>query len=474
MVIAGCLATGAVVLCQIAGLLVTHTWLTDQVDDRLTRFRLPARVYQDLADGTADRRHGGDDVLPSDYRVFVYDTNGRLLSESLGQSGEAGPRLAGKESALGLTDGRPATVPSEEGARGTGWRVIARSGPDHMRAVIALPMDGVSEATTRLLWFSVFPGVVVAVGVVLLGNAAVRLGLRPLTRVERTAQNITAGALELNVPVPDPDTEVGRLGLALNTMLDQLRSALYRTEDSERRMRRFMADAGHELRTPLTAVQGFAELLLDRPEITDERRHEAHTLIVHNADRMSRLVDDLFLLARLGDTPLPQREPVDLLSLTADAITSTAVRHPDRVIALEPLSDHHTARADQALDVVEAQGDAHRLAQVVGNLLSNACVHTPGDTRVRVRVGATRTGPRAGGVDRPHRTSAGLPLPSGLPVCVIEVIDDGPGLETEDARRVFDRFYRAGPTGEPGIGLGLAIASAIADAHGGRLELDSR
>ncbi|MFF5147923.1 ATP-binding protein [Streptomyces sp. NPDC013157] len=120
-------------------------------------------------------------------------------------------------------------------------------------------------------------------------------------------------------------------------------------------------------------------------------------------------------------------------------------------------------------------GDAHQLAQVVGNLLSHACTHTPPDSRIRVRVGATRCGPRTGGIDVPGRTSSGPVLLPGLEVCVIEVIDDGTGLGPEDARHVFGRFYRADPPAtaeaEPGSGLGLAIASAIATAHGGRLDV---
>ncbi|CAM5322223.1 hypothetical protein SHIRM173S_11390 [Streptomyces hirsutus] len=112
--------------------------------------------------------------------------------------------------------------------------MIVHSGPDHMRTVVALPLDTVDGATTKLLWLSLGLGIAVAVGVVALGNGAVRLGLRPLTRVEYTAQHITDGALELNVPVADPDTEVGRLGLALNTMLNRLRTALHRTETPKR------------------------------------------------------------------------------------------------------------------------------------------------------------------------------------------------------------------------------------------------
>ncbi|MCS0603678.1 HAMP domain-containing histidine kinase [Streptomyces sp. LP11] len=472
VLIAGLLATSAVLLCQLAGLAVLRGWLTDQVDDRLSHFRPPDRVYQDLADGGTAGLPTSDSALPSDYRVFFYDGSGRRLRTSLGGGTGAGPRLPERAADLKVT-GTPSTVAAEGGAGGSGWRAVSYSGPDRMRTVVALPLDTVDGATTKLLWVSLGLGAAVAVGVVVLGNGAVRLGLRPLTRVERTAQHITEGALELNVPVEDPDTEVGRLGLALNTMLDRLRTALHRTETSEQRLRRFLADAGHELRTPLTAVQGFAELLIEEPGMPGRRRREAHALIAHNADRMSRLVDDLFLLAKLGegdgDTRVAHREPVDLLSLAADAIATTAIRHPRHAITLEPLAAHPSG-PERDLDVIEAPGDPHQLAQVLGNLLANACAHTPAGTRVRVRVGATRA--TAG-----RRLGSGPPLPSGTPVCVIEVADDGPGIQPDEAPHVFDRFYRAtplDPPAEPGSGLGLAIAAAIAAAHGGRLELDNR
>ncbi|MFE3679311.1 sensor histidine kinase [Streptomyces griseus] len=473
VLIATVLATCSVLLSQTAGLTVLRSWLTDQVDDRLAGFRPPGRIYEDLADDGRLRIPRNDDILPSDYRVYLYDSHGRLIDDSLGRNDDRGPQLPNRVAQLMLPDDAPTTMPA---ATGDGsWRVIADSGPDSMRAVVALPLDTVDGATTKLLWFSAFLGVVVAAGVALLANAAVRLGLRPLSRVEGTAQRITDGALDLRVPDTDPATEVGRLGQALNTMLDRLRTALHRTAASERQMRRFMADAGHELRTPLTAIQGFAELLHDDPRMPAERRAEAHALIAANADRMSRLVDDLFLLAKLGHAPGLHPEPVDLLSLAADSITTTAVRHPDRTITLEPLRTGSADTSTQELDVVETVGDADQLAQVVTNLLTNACTHTPASARVHVRVGTLRTGPATGGLDRPGRTSATPALPPGLAVAVIEVADTGAGLAPEDAHHVFDRFYRAAPTdpAEPGSGLGLAIASAIAEAHRGRMELDT-
>ncbi|MEU5698545.1 sensor histidine kinase [Streptomyces aurantiacus] len=475
VLIAGLLATSAVLLCQLAGLTVLRGWLTDQVDDRLSHFKPPDRLYEDFAGNRTPRPQPSDAALPSDYRVYFYDEDGRLLRTSLGSGNNPGPRLPQRTADLRLPTGRPTTLAAEDSPSGSGWRAIALTGPGDMRAVVALPLDTVDGATTKLLWLSLGLGAAVAVGVVTLGNAAVRLGLRPLTRVEHTAQRITDGAVELNVPVTDPDTEVGRLGTALNTMLDRLRAALHRTETSEARLRHFMADAGHELRTPLTAIQGFAELLLDEPDMPGRRRREAHALIAHNAGRMSRLVDDLFLLAKLGDTPMSHREPVDLLSLAAETIATAAIRHPHRAITLEPLATH-SAGPERDLDVIETPGDPHQLAQVLGNLLSNACIHTPADSSIHVRIGAART-PTGKGLGN------GRSLPPGTPVSVIEVADNGPGIKPDEALKVFDRFYRATPLEpsadnlvagrEPGSGLGLAIAAAIATAHGGRLELDN-
>uniref|UniRef100_A0AAU3H5X0 histidine kinase n=1 Tax=Streptomyces sp. NBC_01401 TaxID=2903854 RepID=A0AAU3H5X0_9ACTN len=474
VLIATVLATAAVLVCQATGLTLMRSWLVGQVDERLTDFRPPKPVYRDIADGTAPaHRPPPHETLPSDFRVYFYDADGRLLPDSLG-SGRGEPHLAETITARDPVDGRPATVPARDG--GGSWRVVADSGPDGMRAVVALPLDSVEEATSKLLWFSLAIGAFAAGGVMLLGGAAVRLGLRPLTRVEHTARSITSGQLEQNVADTSPDTEVGRLGIAFNTMLDQLRAALHRKDRTERRLRRFMADAGHELRTPLTSLQGFAELLLDDPDMSPARRREAHELIAQNADRMSRLVDSLFLLAKLGDAPTTEHGPVDLLSLAADGIAASAARHPARRIALGPLGAGYGGGPAE-LDVVEASGDPHQLAQVLANLLDNACTHTPPGTRLQVRVGSLRAGPRTGGTDRSGRTSTGPPLPVGAPAHVIEVADDGPGLSPEDAQQVFDRFYRVTPaSGAPrdgGSGLGLAIASTIAEAHGGRLELDT-
>ncbi|NED12044.1 HAMP domain-containing sensor histidine kinase, partial [Streptomyces sp. SID9124] len=380
------LATAAVLVSQAAGLAVMRSWLTGQIDHRLTEFRPPPPA----AFGRPPHGPVPEDALPSDFRVFFYGSDGRLGSDSLG-SGTGGPRLPASAAGLALERGRPATVPDADG--GADWRVVADTGPDGRSVVVALPLDTVEGATSKLLWFSLAIGVVTAAGVGLLGSAAVRLGLRPLARMERTALRITGGEPDLTVADTDPRTETGRLGIAFNTMLGQVRAALRRKDASERRLRRFMADAGHELRTPLTSVQGFAELLVEQPRLPAARRREAHELIARNADRMSRLVDDLFLLAKLGYAPVAHRETVDLLSLAADGVRAAVVAHPGREVRLAPLGGDADGPGRPALDVVEALGDAHQLSQVIGNLLANACRHTPPGARVEVRVGAVRTGP---------------------------------------------------------------------------------
>ncbi|GAA4013669.1 HAMP domain-containing sensor histidine kinase [Streptomyces plumbiresistens] len=471
------LATSAVLLCQAAGLVVLHTWLTDQVDGRLSRFQPVAEAGQDIVEGRAPAGApgGNSDVLPSDYRVYFYGSDGHRLARSLGgEEGGAGPRLPSSESALGLHDGRPATLAATDG--GSAWRVIARSGADGTRVVVALPLREVDAATVRMLWFSLAVGVAVAVGVVLFGSLVVRLGLRPLVGVERTARRIADGELELCVPDRHVVTEVGHLSRALNTMLDRLRTALRRAEASEQRLRHFLADAGHELRTPLTSLQGFAELLVQEPEMRPERRHEAQQLIVRNAERMSRLVDSLSQLAKLGDVPATQWQPVDLLSLAADSVAAVAVQYPDRRIGLGALTDTDGDPQEAELDVVDALGDPHQLTQILFNLLTNACVHTPPGTHVQVRVGTLRIRPDGQGTDGEGRTSANPALAPGTPVCAIEVTDEGAGLPATEARRVFERFYRAGSAQQSaaGSGLGLAIASSAAEANGGRLELDTR
>jgi len=465
-------ATTAVLAAEVVGFVVLRSWLMDSLDDQLTHFQTHRKAYSDaVSEAGFPSRFTTPGALPSNFRIFFYDADGHLLSASLGYPQRSEPELASSAGDLALTAGRPTTVPTTTGDGH--WRVVLRDGPDGMKSVVALPMETVDGATSKML---LVDGVLLALTVacvVLLSRWVVRLGLLPLTRMERTAEDITDGNLDLRLPDTDGRTETGRLGRVLNTMLERLQGALRERETSEARLRRFVADAGHELRTPLTTIQGFAELALRHEQQSTEGRREANRLIAQNAERMSLLVDDLQLLAQLDQEPSYRQEPVDLLSLAADAVSAAALGAPDRAITLDPLSPEV---AEAELELVETAGDPHRLRQVVENLISNARTHTSPGTPVHVRVGTGLAGPATGGVDTPGRTSASPSLPYGTPVAVLEIADEGPGLAPEDAQRVFERFYRVDPArsrSQGGSGLGLAIAAAIAQGHAGRLELDT-
>jgi two-component system OmpR family sensor kinase len=272
-----------------------------------------------------------------------------------------------------------------------------------------------------------------------LGIAAaflVRLGLRPLDRMGTTAGIIAGGDLSHRVSPATPRTEVGRLGVALNAMLDRLEDAFAKRQRSEERLRRFLSDASHELRTPLASIRGYAELF--RMGATRDPRdvEKAMRRIEEEAARMGVLVEDLLTLARLDEMRDPVREPVDLAAVARDAVDDARATAPDRRIELRAAPD------------VSVLADVHQVRQVLGNLLGNALVHTPAGTPVEVRV------EREGGSVR------------------IDVRDHGHGLPGEDPDALFDRFWRSEggrERGKAGAGLGLAIVAGIVDAHHGQV-----
>jgi two-component system OmpR family sensor kinase len=280
-------------------------------------------------------------------------------------------------------------------------------------------------------------GVLIGLGVLVWW--IVRRGLRPLDAMAVTAGAIAGGDLGRRVAPAEDRTEVGRLGLALNAMLGEIEIAFAARAASEGRLRRFLADASHELRTPLTSIRGYAEIFdlgaRDRPEDLATAMHH----IREEADRMTLLVDDLLLLARLDrERPLAM-EPTDLVSLVDRAVVAgraAASGHPVTLVT-----------PDEAV----VAGDAHRLRQVVDNLLANALRHSPDGAAVEVRVTA---GPDA---------------------VTIEVADHGPGVPAADRERIFEPFYRADSSrarATGGAGLGLAIVAAIARAHGGTVGVE--
>jgi two-component system OmpR family sensor kinase len=273
----------------------------------------------------------------------------------------------------------------------------------------------------------------VLVAIALLGLWIVRLGLRPLESIARTADEIAAGDLTRRVERAEERTEVGRLGLALNAMLGQIESAFKAREASEARLRRFVADASHELRTPLAGVRAYAELFKRGADKRPADLARAMEGISRESERMSLLVQDLLLLARLDEGRPLDQEPVELDEIAREAVETARAVEPERPIQLE-------------VEPAVVLGDRERLRQAIDNLLGNVRSHTPPTSPATVSV--SRENGRA----------------------LLEVRDSGPGLTEETAQRVFERFWRADPTrsrSRGGVGLGLSIVSAVADAHGG-------
>jgi two-component system OmpR family sensor kinase len=309
---------------------------------------------------------------------------------------------------------------------------------DGDRMILGISLADVDHSLHNLFLVELFVTIAVLVALAAMAWYGVNIGLRPLKKMEATAGRIAAGDLTQRVEVEDPTTEVGRLGMALNEMMTQIEGAFAERSVSEARLRRFVGDASHELRTPLTSIRGYAELFRRGAAERPEDLEKVMRRIEEEADRMGVLVDDLLLLARLDQGRPLEQEPVDLTRITTDAVDDLRVVAPDRFVDYMPNGS------------VVVPGDEVRLRQVLANLTQNAVRHTPDHTPIHVRVTADDT------------------------EAVIEVRDEGPGMRPDDAAQVFDRFWRSDEsrvrtTG--GAGLGLAIVSAIATAHGGRAEV---
>jgi len=331
------------------------------------------------------------------------------------------------------------------------YLIATRIYPDGSRVIVGVSTAPVDELQAQLL------GVVVggtAIGLVLVGvggTILIRRSLAPLDRMAATARRVSdlkldSGQVALAERVPardsDPHTEVGQVGLALNTMLDNVESALLARQASETQVRQFVADASHELRTPLASIRGYAELTRRESDPVPPTVTHAIGRVESEALRMQELVEDLLLLARLDSGRPLAREPVDLSLLAVNAVSDAHAASPD-----------HTWELDLPEDPVEVPGDQARLHQILANLLANARTHTPAGTRVVTRV-----------------------RPEGSLVRV-SVTDDGPGVPAALQPRMFERFTRgddARVRANGSTGLGLSIVAAVGQAHGGRVEVSSQ
>ncbi|MEL4505471.1 HAMP domain-containing sensor histidine kinase [Luteococcus sp. H138] len=318
--------------------------------------------------------------------------------------------------------------------------------------IVALPLDVVNHSLKQLILTELALTAAALLGAIAAARALVSSALKPLNRLAATATEVSNLALDRGeVALPqrvagadaDPANEVGRVGYAFNHMLENVESALATRQESETKVRQFVADASHELRNPLAAIRGYSEL-------TRRSRHEmpqdtafAMGRIEAESTRMSRLVEDMLLLARLDNDPSLDLAETDVVEVVLNAVSDAQVAGPT-----------HDWSVDLPDNPVLARADALKLHQVVANLLSNACKHTPAGTHVEIRVS------------------------QDCGNAVIMVIDDGPGVDESIRHTAFERFARADTARahntEGSTGLGLAIVAAVMEAHGGSAQLDSQ
>ena len=420
------LAALGLVAADVATYSSLQSFLLQRVDNTLEADHVGAE-HQDFEHGPGQ---------PNEY-VQIRSTNGQVLYSSgvphfPGTRAPSGPRLPATITGLhrrGPDLVRYFTVPAEKGGGRYRVRASVDAGSPNL-LIIASSLGDVDSTLHRLTLIELLATAAVLAALAALGLWVVRLGLRPLREIELTAEAITAGDLSRRIEHPDPRTEVGRVGSALNAMLDRI-------ETSDRRLRRFIADASHELRTPLAAVRAYAELFERGAASRPEDLQRSMSGITRESERMSLLVDDLLLLARLDEGRPLERKPVDLAQLVGEAVDAARVVEPDRPI-------------DVSVEPATVTGDEARLRQALDNLFANARSHTPPGTPVSVDLKR---------VDGRARLS---------------IADCGPGLTEEQATRVFERFYRADASrsrASGGVGLGLSIVAAVTEAHGGTAEV---
>jgi len=323
------------------------------------------------------------------------------------------------------------------GGQGPQYRLQATSLPG-MTLVVATSLATVNATLSSLRTIELAVSLGLLAALLVLMTLLIRQGLRPLEDMAKEADAIATGDLTRRVRPTEGDGEIARLGRALNGMLSQIETAFAQRARSEDRLRSFLTDVSHELRTPLTSIRGYAELLRKDALGDDEARDRALSRIEKEAARMGSLVGDLAVLARQGEGPEPARYRVDLAAVAAEAVADARTIDATRSIQLS------------APDEVPVSGDDARLEQMVHNLLGNALAHTPRGTPVEV--GVRVRGDQA----------------------VLEVRDRGPGMNPDQARHAFDRFYRGdGDRLDGGSGLGLFIVATLAHTFGGSASVDT-
>jgi two-component system OmpR family sensor kinase len=436
------LVTVGLVASDLATYQAVRTFLVARVDSQINAALHPAVDW--ITHGGGTNRGGGIHFDSSPTYVEVRDATNKVPATAnsgrFGQPPSSTPRMPSTlPSAPSCGDQLCASSAAFDVAAvekgGPAYRVHVWALPGQVGTVaIAMPLGDVADTLGGLLLIETLVTLGVLCGAGALGFFLVKLGLRPLHEIERTAEAIAVGDLSQRVRRAEARTEIGRLGIALNAMLSQIEGGFAQKEASENRLRQFLADASHELRTPLTSIRGYAELFRrgagDRPEDLSK----VMLRIEEEGKRMGVLVDELLLLARLDQGRPLEHKPVNMAAIVRESTAGARAVEPDRRVDLLSTGS------------VVVTGDALRLRQVIDNLLSNVRTHTPPGTPAKVTL-STADG---------H--------------AILEVEDHGPGLAGADRDQLFNRFYRADPSrnrDRGGMGLGLSIVDAIIRAHGG-------
>jgi two-component system OmpR family sensor kinase len=423
-------------------------YLIHQVDDQLLSVvggvadRLDqAGIARDEDDAQASRATTPLNRVPTSISVTVLDPFGNLVG---GIGGDLNSNqitdyvkglLPGQVAAFGS---KPFTVE----APGADFRVATTVLPSSLGSVIvAQSLSDFDKTTHQISVVFLIIGGIVLLFIAFASRQVIKLSMKPLKKIEETAEQIAAGDLSARLENFEPDTEVGRLSTSLNIMLSRIEESFAARAESENKLRRFVADASHELRTPLTSIRGFAELHRQGAVPEGEKTRELISRIEKESMRMGYLVEDLLMLARMDQSRELVMADVDLSHLVQEAVSSASAAGPDHPITSDIAGDIHT------------QGDADKIYQVITNLLANARAHTPVGTAIHVATYSTKDG------------------------SYVTVADKGPGLSAEDQMHIFERFYRVDTSRQrssnDGSGLGLSIVDEVMKAHGGTVSVAS-
>ncbi|MFB9618045.1 sensor histidine kinase [Brooklawnia cerclae] len=454
LVVRICLIVAAVtIVISALSTFVVHTILVSNLDQQLN--------YAVHASDEGPRGHVSDetpDLQPDKLRLggmpqgsisLTVSPGGQVTATVVAASGSTTAELDQIQALAGLArDGQVRTIHIDDLGS---FRAVAVTYQGYALAVAA-PLEVTESVIHQMIAIEALLAVLALGVAAVVSNVIVRASLRPLTRLADTASEVAtlpleSGEVDLGIRVPtsglDPTSEVGRVGSAFNSMLDNVESSLQARQASETRVREFVADASHELRNPLASIRGYAELTRRSREPLPSDTVFALGRIESESERMSRLVEQMLLLARLDNGPNHEVTDVDLTETVLNAVSDARAAGPG-----------HAWTITMPDDPVVVRGDANQLLQVVSNLLSNARKHTPEGTRVDTSLA----------IDGQYAT--------------IAVTDNGPGIPEALRATIFERFTKADEARthdrEGSTGLGLAIVAAVAKAHGGSVTLDSR